>query len=91
MICEHCGTEIAARALICFRCGEATVEAVRQPPPRRRRRWGLAMAGGAALAVAGASLGGLVEPVPPGPIGWIVASGGLLGLLWGLRRSRSRG
>ena len=33
MVCTHCGTEIADRALICFRCGEATEEAVHQPPP----------------------------------------------------------
>ena len=26
MICSHCGTEIAAKALICYRCGHATTE-----------------------------------------------------------------
>ncbi len=88
MICEQCGTEIAERALICFRCGEATVRASRQPPPARRRRWGLVVAGAAALAAAGASLGGLADPVPPGPIGWVTAGVGLLSLLWGLGRPR---
>ena len=31
MICKHCGTEIADKALICYRCGQATAE------PRVRR------------------------------------------------------
>ena len=45
MICAHCGTEIADKALICFRCGHATTEPRIKPPvegslferPRRRR------------------------------------------------------
>ncbi len=88
MICAQCGTEIAERALICFRCGEATVQASRQPPAPRRRRWGLVMAGAAALAAAGASLGGVVDSVPLGPIGWVAAGVGLLSLFWGLGRPR---
>lgn len=32
MTCKHCGTEIADKALICFRCGQATFEAQRRPP-----------------------------------------------------------
>jgi hypothetical protein len=37
MICRQCGTEIAAKALICFRCGTATTEARHRPPPARKR------------------------------------------------------
>jgi Tfp pilus assembly protein PilN len=45
MICAHCGTEIADKALICYRCGNATSEPRIKPPaegslferPRRRR------------------------------------------------------
>ena len=33
VVCRQCGTEIADKALICFRCGEATEEAVHRPPP----------------------------------------------------------
>ncbi len=37
MICKSCGTEIADKALICYRCGAATSEpAARRPLPRRR-------------------------------------------------------
>ena len=31
MQCRHCGTEIADKALICFRCGTATTEAKHKP------------------------------------------------------------
>ena len=45
MICTHCGTEIADKALICYRCGNATTEPRIKPPvegslferPRRSR------------------------------------------------------
>ena len=31
MQCRQCGTEIAAKALICYKCGTATTEAKYQP------------------------------------------------------------
>jgi hypothetical protein len=45
MHCRYCGTEIAERALICYRCGRATADPRVKPPaegsifdrPRRRR------------------------------------------------------
>ena len=45
MKCKHCGTEIADKALICYRCGNATTEPRIKPPaegslferPRRPR------------------------------------------------------
>ena len=45
MTCTHCGTEIADKALICYRCGNATTEPRIKPPaegslfqrPRRSR------------------------------------------------------
>jgi membrane protein YdbS with pleckstrin-like domain len=37
MQCRNCGTEIADKALICYRCGAATTEAKFQPAPRRQR------------------------------------------------------
>jgi hypothetical protein len=32
MMCAHCGTEIADKALICYRCGNATTEPRIKPP-----------------------------------------------------------
>ena len=44
MTCKYCGTEIADKALICYKCGHATTEPRIKPPaegplferPRRR-------------------------------------------------------
>ena len=36
MICKHCSTEIADKALICYRCGNPTTEAKFKPPEPRR-------------------------------------------------------
>jgi ribosomal protein L37AE/L43A len=37
MQCRNCGTEIADKALICYRCGTATAEAKYQPHTPARR------------------------------------------------------
>ena len=36
MRCRFCDTEIADKALICYRCGRATTDARVAPPPARR-------------------------------------------------------
>ena len=38
MNCRQCGTEIADKALICYKCGAATTDPVYQPPSAARRR-----------------------------------------------------
>jgi uncharacterized membrane protein YvbJ len=43
MTCKHCGTEIADKALICYRCGQPTAEPRIKPPTQgsifvKRRR-----------------------------------------------------
>jgi len=38
MLCKHCGTEIADKAIICYRCGAGTTDPVRQPANLARRR-----------------------------------------------------
>jgi hypothetical protein len=38
MKCRQCGTEIADKALICYRCGTATTEAKFKPAALRARR-----------------------------------------------------
>jgi hypothetical protein len=44
MICQYCQTEIADKALICYRCGRSTTEPRITPPSggslfEHRRRW----------------------------------------------------
>ena len=41
MQCRHCGTEIADKALICYRCGAATTDPVRKPVVVGKPRSGL--------------------------------------------------
>ncbi len=38
MQCRNCGTEIADKALICYRCGAPTTDAKYQPAPIGRHR-----------------------------------------------------
>jgi hypothetical protein len=42
MLCRSCGTEIADKAIVCYRCGAATTDPVRKPVQLRRGRRGLA-------------------------------------------------
>ena len=53
MQCARCQTEIADNALICFRCGAATTERLREPAtPHRRPVWlWVALVGLVALAL----------------------------------------
>ena len=37
MICRHCGTEIADKAIICYRCGAGTSDPVRRAAAVRSR------------------------------------------------------
>lgn len=38
MQCRTCGTEIAARAIVCYRCGAGTADPVRRPASLAPRR-----------------------------------------------------
>ena len=38
MQCRNCGTEIADKAIVCYRCGSATTDPVRRPVPVRSKR-----------------------------------------------------
>ena len=38
MQCRSCGTEIADKAIVCYRCGAATTDPVRRPAPIKPRR-----------------------------------------------------
>ena len=38
MRCRNCGTEIADKAIVCYRCGAATTDPIRKPAEIRPRR-----------------------------------------------------
>jgi hypothetical protein len=68
MKCRSCGAEIAANALICYRCGTATAEPRIPPPPTRRPPrlgWPVLIAGGVVVAAAVAGFFAAVV------LGWI--------------------
>ena len=75
MKCKHCGTEIADKALICYRCGNATTEPRIKPPvegslferPRRSRRPIVAIVIVIILALIAAWMLGLLPEFPADP------------------------
>ena len=80
MPCRQCGTEIADKALICYKCGAATTDPV-FAPPAEARAWprvslvtlasamlAAALVAGGVLYLSGASPDGARRPVA-----WIVA------------------
>ena len=71
MKCRHCGTEIADKALICYRCGEATTERRVEPPPARPARgpWPVVFAILVIIAAAVMALP-MLEPGTPRMVGW---------------------
>ena len=71
MTCTHCGATIADKALICYRCGNATAEPRVKPPDQgslfdrpRRSRWPLvAVVVVILLALVAAWALGFLEPL----------------------------
>ena len=65
MKCRSCGAEIAANALICYKCGTATTEPKIAPPAARPRRSRGLLAGlvllGLALAAGAAEYSGCIS------------------------------
>ena len=69
MICRHCGTEIADKAIVCFKCGAGTSDPVRRPAAVRPRRGRVLPAAALFLLVLlGLFLGhaGQTTPLPDG-------------------------
>ena len=65
MKCRVCGAEIAANALICYKCGTATEEPRIQPPARRARLSKGALAG---LILLGLALAEVLREVACGSL-----------------------
>lgn len=85
MICKSCGTEIADKALICYRCGQATFEAKRKPPPPPARGRGLMTVVALVILILGALFLGQVQTgTVPQWVTWVVAALGALLLAWQL-------
>jgi protein-S-isoprenylcysteine O-methyltransferase Ste14 len=86
MICKNCGTEIADKALICYRCGTATFEAKRQPAviggSQSRLRGLIVVVGLVVLILAAIFLGQAQNNTVPEWVRWTVIALALVVLLW---------
>ena len=64
MQCRNCGTEIADKAIVCYRCGVGTTDPVRKPVPIKQGGRGASLVAGivplllALAALAGAQASG---------------------------------
>jgi hypothetical protein len=71
MQCRNCGTEIADKALICYRCGEATTAPKIQPPPPPKTRGPIPVVIAMLVLIAAAVAGlPLLAPGPERMAGW---------------------
>jgi hypothetical protein len=94
MQCRNCGTEIADKAIVCYRCGHATTDPVRKAAPVSGRRssplfW---MVAAVLLLLAGLSAV-YVAPTAADPERWQAVGGVLAGaaamvIVLGLLRRR---
>ena len=95
MVCRNCGTEIADKALVCYRCGMATSEpalpgkAARSPSGSRLT--GPSVAALLLLVIAALYMGAAASGEVPRIVGWVVAGVAALAVAWRLliRRGRS--
>jgi hypothetical protein len=85
MICKNCGTEIADKALVCFRCGAATFEAKVKPgqaaPPKSRVPALIALI---VLVLAALFMSQAAAGQAPRLVSWVVAGLAAIALAWQL-------
>ena len=80
MLCRNCGTEIADKAIVCYRCGTATTDPVRKAVPIVPQRSPLLAVVVAAVLVLGALYLGYAGQTAQNPDRWRTAAGVLAGV-----------
>ncbi len=78
MKCRNCGTEIADKAIVCYRCGTSTTDPVRAPAPLKPRRSPLFSFALAVLLVLLALYLGQASRTAANPERWQTVAGVLL-------------
>lgn len=79
MICRNCGTEIADKAIVCYRCGTPTTDPVRKPVQLPRRGGNLVpLIGLVLLVLLGLFLGEAVRSAPAHARGLDIAAAACL-------------
>jgi uncharacterized membrane protein YvbJ len=79
MQCKQCGTEIADKAIVCFRCGAATTDPVRRAVPVRPRRRRLPSTLAAVVLLIAALYMGQASRTAADPNQWQTMAGVLAG------------
>ena len=95
MQCRSCGTEIANKAIVCYRCGAATTDPVRRAVPIKPSRSPRASFVAAAVLLLAALYTGYASRTAAAPDQWQTVAGVLAGaaalvLVLGVLRSRRR-
>jgi fatty acid desaturase len=95
MQCRSCGTEIADKAIVCYRCGAATSDPVRKPVPVPRSKVSPFRFVGAALLALAAIYAWYASQTAADPERWQTIAAALLGaaivvVVMGVIRGRLR-
>ena len=92
MICQHCGTDISDKAIVCFRCGQSTSEPARSRPAPGRRSgsqplW-LALTALLVLVAGGLYMARAASGQLPAAVSYTVAALAAVVLVWRIMRRR---
>jgi len=89
MTCKHCGTEIADKALVCYRCGRATAETATRPAPAVRPRSRIPVVAALLVLILGAVyMSQAAAGEAPRVVSWSVAGLSAVVLVWWFWRGR---
>jgi len=89
MICRQCGTEIADKALVCYRCGRATSELQVRPGPAPTERSRIPAIAALLVLVLGALfMSQAAAGEAPRLVSWVVAGLAAIVLVWQVWRKR---
>ena len=92
MICQHCGTEISGKAIVCFRCGQSTSALSGARPASSRRAaaqplW-LALTALLVLVAGGLYMARAASGQLPAFVSYTVAALAAVVLVWRILRRR---
>ncbi len=91
MQCRACGTEIADKALICYRCGQPTASPTPSQPATRPRRLLVPIIAAFAIVVIGALYMAMAaQGRTPPLVNWVMLVLAVVVVVWRFRLGRRR-